>query len=498
MDINEEPIDKIEDNISCYSNDYELKNFIENYYFPKNYDKNGVYYSKIFKRIESGTNELYFCPQCHSYPSLFFNNETLQELHKITYSCKCINNPQTISIDEFNTKFKKNKNEISEEIAHYSFCDVCHEKFNAYCPIHEKNLCKNYKSEGLIHSKDNIINFDDHMIFKYFNYLKIKLNIDNEEKNERVKAKYKNFNSFENLVIIIIINYILYRNYEVYNNIKNLYNALTEFTIHCYKNKIETPFEIGIDIIKNLNELNDLDSKVYPLIINLYLKQSRAYNIKNLDKFENLKELNLADNCIYDIKSFLKAKWKNLRVLNLSTNKLGDENIKYFRKLDLKELDTLVLDYNNFTNYELLIAIANNKKNSFKKLVNLRVGLNNFRVAKTSRKKDKKKDLNININKEIKIEIKIRNDGKIERKTLDELKIDFSNLDFRTIKKLVINHGALNQKTAETLFPIMNLNNLEILDISNNNLTNINFVKKCNCNLKSFDYSGNHIKDEND
>ena len=78
------------------------------------------------------------------------------------------------------------------------------------------------------------------------------------------------------------------------------------------------------------------------------------------------------------------------------------------------------------------------------------------------------------------------------------MKIDFSNLDFRTIKKLVINHGALNQKTAETLLPSMNLNNLEILDISNNNLTNINFVKKCNCNLKSFDYSGNHIKDEND
>ena len=112
-----------------------------------------------------------------------------------------------------------------------------------------------------------------------------------------------------------------------------------------------------------------------------------------MNSFENLIELNLSDNCIFDIKPFLKIEWKSLLSLNLATNKLGDTNIEYIENIDLKELTSLILDFNNFTNYDLFLAIVHNKKESFKKLEDLRLGFNNFRIGKNNAKKEKEKKL---------------------------------------------------------------------------------------------------------
>jgi hypothetical protein len=193
----------------------------------------------------------------------------------------------------------------------------------------------------------------------------------------------------------------------------------------------------------------------------------------------------------------LKAKWKNLRSLNLSSNYLGDENIKYFRRLELNELTSLILDYNHFTNYELFIAIGKNSKGSFQKLEDLRLGLNDFRVAKKANKKNSdKNNIESNTNMGNKIEIKSKK-TKLERKTLEELKGEFADLKFNKLKKFYAYNGVFNQETAETLIPLIKMENLENFNISYNNLRNINFTKYCDWKkLKYFDYSGNYYKDD--
>ena len=55
-----------------------------------------------------------------------------------------------------------------------------------------------------------------------------------KENNEK-DDKTENFELFKNLT-----NFILFSNYNIYQSIKNLYEALSEFSVHCLKNKIKT------------------------------------------------------------------------------------------------------------------------------------------------------------------------------------------------------------------------------------------------------------------
>ena len=78
---------------------------------------------------------------------------------------------------------------------------------------------------------------------------------------------------------------------------------------------------------------------------------------------------------------------------------------------------------------------------------------------------------------------------------MEELKEEFSDLNFNCLKKFYVNNGVFNQITAENFIPLIKMENLENFNISYNNLININFTKSCDWKkLKYFDYSGNHYK----
>ena len=468
---------------------FDINNIINNFNDPSYFENNiGIYYSRAFPEIIK-INELYYCKKCHTCPTFYFDNDILKEFNNITvkYSCKCSNKINSLNIEEFNLKFKHNKNDIEKDIKEYLVCSICFEKFNYYCLNHDKNLCKNYNKESVIHKDEKVFTFEENIVYIYLNHLKSKFNFEEKEKKEDDYKDFPKFKEFRNLVKILINNYILYPSYSLYTSIKNLYEALIHFAFYSYEKGIKSPYGDGIEIIRNKNKLNELDPKFYPLIINLVLERSRAYNIKILGEFENLRELNLAANCIYYIKPFLNAKWKNLRVLNLSSNYLGDENINYFRILELKELTSLILDYNHFTNYELFIAIGKNPNGSFKKLKDLRLGFNDFRVAKKSNKKNSDKN---------KIELNLNTGIKLKRKTLEELKKEFSDLNFNCLKKFYANNGVFNQITAETLIPLIKMENLEYFKINNNDLIDINFLKSCNWKkIKFLENKGNFDTD---
>ena len=147
---------------------------------------------------------------------------------------------------------------------------------------------------------------------------------------------------------------------------------------------------------------------------------------------------------------------------------MGDENIVFFENLNAKELISLDLEFNNFTKYELLIAIGNNKHGSFKKLEELKIGYNDFKIIE---KKNQKKN----------------------RKSLEEIVDELKKLDFSSIRVLSANNGSLPQKAAEKILPALNLKSYENVDIRFNNIKNLNFANGIKYNKDLF-CEGNFIK----
>ncbi len=468
---------KINESNDCSQTIFETKK-LNNLLNDPNYleKKIGIYFKELLPKMEN-KGDFCYCDNCNNL-LLYFYNDIFSSLDKIIYSCKCTQNQKReISINEFFSKYIKNSEDKEKEIYQHLACNVCLNKYCSYCNNHGENFCeqKHLNKENNSHKDEILIRFDENIIINYIKYIMLKLNFNHgnyilDEKNDEETSK---FNKFKYLINIIILNFIFFPTYNIYQNIKNLYSALTEYTVFCLKDKKSNKFKEGIEII-NKNELEELEPDLYPLVININLVQSKVYDTAQLNPFENLEELNLRGNCISNIASFLNAKWKNLKTLNLAGNILGDENIEYFENIDLQNLVCLILDQNNFTNYDLFIAIAKNKKESFKKLEDLRLGINDFKVGKNNQNK------------------KGKNLG--PRKTLEELVIDFKDLDFSKVKKLYINNGVFNQKTANELIPLLNLKNLEDLDISYNHLTNFDFIEKCDWKIKHISYKGNHYK----
>ena len=263
-----------------------------------------------------------------------------------------------------------------------------------------------------------------------------------------------------------------YPNYNIYLTIKNLYETFLDYSQSPELN--EEYFKKIIEINRSKKQIMELKSQLYDFVIKIDVRQ---FNFKEnliekyiIGKFPNLIELNLAENCLYSIEPLLNVEWKNLKYLILFNNKLGDENINYIENLDTKELISLNLENNYFTKYELLIAIGNNKKGSFKKLEELKIGYNGFKIPK---KKSNKKD----------------------RKTLEEIVDELEKLNFSSIKTLSASNGAFNQKTVEKILPALKLKDYEKVDIRYNDLKNFDFIKGNNYNKNLF-HEGNFIKEK--
>ena len=80
---------------------------------------------------------------------------------------------------------------------------------------------------------------------------------------------------------------------------------------------------------------------------------------------------------------------------------------------------------------------------------------------------------------------------------MEELKEEFSDLNFNCLKKFYVNNGVFNQITAENFIPLIKMENLENFNTNYNNLININFTKSCDWKkLKYFDYLYNYYKDD--
>ena len=131
--------------------------------------------------------------------------------------------------------------------------------------------------------------------------------------------------------------------------------------------------------IKYIHELEELfiqDDKNNQLINSINLKQINL-DISRLCKINliNLKELSLCDNNISNIEPLINATFIDLKNLDLSKNKLDNDNIPYIKKFKFAELISLNLFSNDFTDFEIFKAVE-----KFKKLKGLSIGLNKLEI----------------------------------------------------------------------------------------------------------------------
>ena len=230
--IKKDESESIGNNISIINDIYALSD-------PE-YDKKriGRYFLKLWPKSNEKC-DICHCIKCHETPLLYFNNEILLNLDKITFSCKYYYK-QTQSIEEFFNDFILKENEIENEETEFLLCPICYQKFNYYCQNHDKNLCKNYNNEEDIHKNENLFRFEENIAINYLKYLIFKLNIGkeltNKEGNEK-DNKLEKFKLFKKLVEILITNYIKYPNYNIYQSIKNLYEAYLNLVFIVIKTK---------------------------------------------------------------------------------------------------------------------------------------------------------------------------------------------------------------------------------------------------------------------
>ena len=61
---------------------------------------------------------------------------------------------------------------------------------------------------------------------------------------------------------------------------------------------------------------------------------------------------------------------------------------------------------------------------------------------------------------------------------MEEILKELNELDNSNLKKISAKNGVFNQKTAEIIIPSLHLNENVILDLSYNNLKNLDFLRK--------------------
>ena len=266
-----------------------------------------------------------------------------------------------------------------------------------------------------------------------------------------------------------------------------------------------------------LNKLENLQKKVLEFLnaklnINLTGKEIKIdlnnKNIGNIElnllscvEFKNLEEINLSNNNISDIEFLKDLNIPKLKKLDLSFNKIINSKNNN-NKLSQNEFNNTKKD-KDFLNKEIILDNNNLFAKDFEEIkkqiinnyqINNNIDNNNdiyddeynsfFMTSVKKSKNDNKKDLiMLLLNKLNKLENKVLEFLNVKLNinlTKEEIKIDLNNKNIGNIE--------LN------LLSSVEFNNLEEINLSNNNISDIEFVKDFNApKLKKLDLSFNKI-----
>ena len=417
--------------------------------------------------------DIILCKKCDSQISIEFI-----DFDTFIGKCNCEGEGKTYSIEKDYEKFFfsltnndfnniKDINDISLEsisiqpkddnISALFSCKEHGKKFKFYCLKCQNNLCdvckishKN-KNNCETQNTNDFYRFENHQkeILDNINYIlkcfKLK-NTQNPKDITMILAKEldDSINSdkmnIKRFVSTLIIEYINTPNFNVIQNIDNFIRFIKS-------SKSIAKINSESEYLEKKN--NNLDNITEIIII------SKKFDIDLLNnELTNLELLDLSDNCIKNIKTLEGIKSLKLKNLNLYNNNLNNDNIEIIKKLNFPELESLNLERNEFSNYNIFEAISH-----FTKLKILFLGTNQF----IFREEDEK-------------EVKY---------------------NFKLIKELHLSNGVFAEKSIEKIFKKFELKDLEFLNLSGNNLKTLSFFKYLK-DLKSLEtlYLKNNLIDD--
>ena len=410
--------------------------------------------SNVVNQTNSSNSQIHskiICKECNNFPKIYLNDDG----YSLNIICDC-REYENMSPDYFRNNFIIKENQTSENNNHsdkikfdsYCICDVhLGKKYDYFCIDCEENLCRDCYTQNKDHINHTIIDFNEK---------------DFLDKIIEIKNILPNINSLEeqkdeNLIKIIREILKIYEDYPCYNLYRCI-NNIYEFLKKDIKNifikhremkeffKIRYPKEF-----KNALEKKGDGSAIKTMRINKV--NFSCLNILSNKDFKNLIKLILSNNNINDITPLLNSKFPVLQELNLSMNRIDDENAKKIFKIDMPKLNFLNLVYNNFKKYDIFKSI-----HVFKCLTKLYIGLNKF-------------------NREI---------SEIDENTIYECS---------TIEEIGLTKGVFSDKTID-LISKFKFRNLQLLYLSCNNISSLSFVDKLDCkieNLEEIWLSSNNI-----
>ena len=425
--------------------------------------------------------EYILCKNCLKFPLIKMNS-----FDSLNIKCDCleINNETPQYIIE-NYVISKENDDFIDKISSHFYCKVHIKKFKYYCLNCQKDYCRECLRTTSEHSS--------HEIFYFASYIyKINLKIYNI-KNIFYRKHDKNHNAnIERIIGIICNNYYKYYNHNFIQTIENFYS-------YFFSQRIE------INLIKELKEEKDL-SKISTIII--CFQNFNNLNILCNKDLMNVELLTVMGNCIEDISPLVNVNFKNLKILNLENNHIGDNNIQYIEKFDFKNLLEFILYSNHLTDFEFFNTI-----NNFPKLKKLYIGKNNFNKNKLNNKCN----INYKLNQleEIGLSDEVFSDNSINRLStfkFDILKIihlnrsNLTSLDFvNYLESQNLEEIWLSDNKIEEFMPLIKYKNLKKIEINSNKIKNIsnliefigNFsqLEKINMKYNSIDLNDlNNIK----
>ena len=382
----------------------------------------------ILSLLQIGNNnedeQCFLCKECQSTPLIQF-----QSLKNITFSCKCENRTNiSLKINDLIREYSIKK-ELCKDSLECNIHD--NNKFKYYCLIHGKDMCEDCQKEHDC-DKANIKNLNEE-----------KSILDNEMipfiAKSLLNKSNNNFdaNYLDNDILIILITSILneyyeYPNYNTLVNIKNFYFKLnnvgiSEKKVFGIENNIEIKSQMQYEALNN-------DKKQYIKKIEIVARNSDIIFLNNA-KLINLEELNLESNNIDNIEPLINCEFNNLKILNLSLNRLDDRTNKVLAKLNYNNLEDLNLRLNYFTQFDLFKSLEH-----FKKLKKLNLFSNKF----TEDIEDLMKDKNLKYN-------------------------------LQSIEEIDLSLGIFSEKSIKLISKFI-FGKLETLNLSSNNLISLSFI----------------------
>ena len=465
--------------------------------------------NESFKPISaySGLDEHFFCKKCHLIPTIRFISIT-----DIIYSCGCHEDyPENINKFLENTivyikdKIKEKNNPFFKLTIFY--CQEHKEqKYFYYCESCKVNLCRKCMREKNEHKDHCIIIFDQIMNeidkkIKFINdkfYLNTSLFIsDSSDFLEKDKYKDEISKGIIELISVVFNDYNSYTNFTHFQIISNF----SQFLEHIIRTKSSIISDIELEEQVKIYNRRDLQKSINKpeLIIAIEFSKNNLFDITQLCKANliNLKTLKLRENNISNIEPLIFAKFKDIKEIDFSVNKLGNENIEFLCQLDFSQLYYLNLFSNFFTDFNFF-KINNNKK--LKNLHCLYIGSNRFIDNEDNIKFDASNLTEIGLSNGIFNDKSIRH---INNFMFNNLKIiflysnDISSLSF--INKLElpkIKEFWINSNFIDEYYPLCKYKTLEKIMIRNNYIKNIDnlvsFVETFK-KLETLDISGNNI-----